>query len=763
MVTSMMVVKADAGSPVLPAIVPRPASLQLAPGSFVLSKSTRIVVGTDDPEVRTIAAYLADRCARETGLHVPVVGAAKHLADPSITLALDPRLADTLGPEGYQLDVSPTRVLLHAARPAGLFHGVQTLRQLVEQATPAVNQPRSTTGRLSDALTIPALRINDKPRYRWRGMLLDCGRHFMDKQFVKRYIDLLAYHKMNVLHWHLTEDQGWRIEIKKYPKLTEIGAWRKATRDNEQPRKGDLYGGYYTQDDIREIVAYAASRYITVVPEIEMPGHCVAALAAYPELSCTGGPFQVRTRWGIAADVYCAGNDQTFEFLQNVLTEVMDLFPAAYIHIGGDECLKRRWKKCPKCQARIKAEGLKDENELQSYFIRRIEKFLNAHNRRLIGWDEILEGGLAPNATVQSWRGMRGALAAATAGHDVISSPTSHCYLDYAQYRAPGEPTNMGYLTLERCYSFEPTPAQLAPEQARHVLGLEGNMWTEHAAQNRIDWQVFPRLCALCEVGWTPKRQRNYEDFARRMRTHYRRLDQMGVHYFVAPANCVSRETTFTESADVVLDNPLGFGTVRVTLDGSDPTPDSPAYRGPIHLTHSATVKTRTWLPSGHTSPVAVYEFRKLRPLEPVQAPDARPGLHYELYHGRWRLLPDFDTLTPLATGVTPKIDLSMRKRDNDFALRLRGLIEVPADGTYTFYLTSDDGSVLKLHGETVVNNDGLHAPTTREGQVILKAGKHPIEVTFFQVGGARRLRLGYAGPGIEPTEVPAKAYTHQP
>jgi hexosaminidase len=345
----------------------------------------------------------------------------------------------------------------------------------------------------------------------------------MSKEFIKRYIDLLAYHKMNVFHWHLTEDQGWRIEIKKYPKLTQIGAWRGP--DDER------YGGLYTQDDVREIVAYARSHYVTIVPEIELPGHCTAALAAYPELSCTGGPFEVSRRWGIHKEIYCAGNDETFAFLEGVLSEVIELFPSEYVHIGGDEVPKDRWKGCPKCQARIKAEGLAGEDELQSYFIRRIEKYLNSRGRRLIGWDEILEGGLAPHATVQSWRGMDGAIAAARAGHDVIVSPTSHCYLNFPQEPDPSAPEWMGLIALEQIYSFEPTPPELTAEQARHVLGGEGNVWTEYAPQERVDYQAFPRLCALAEVLWSPKGQRDWDDFQERMTVHYRRLDALGVQY----------------------------------------------------------------------------------------------------------------------------------------------------------------------------------------------------------------------------------------
>jgi hexosaminidase len=505
-----------------PAIVPRPAEMQIQPGVFCqLAPDLRVVFHVNDAEVRAVARYLATELSTRTGWPVtavgPTAGSKRRPGGAEIELAIHAR--PELGQEGYALDVTPQGIKLQAGKARGLSRGVQTLRQLLTTVD-VENASRSSTRR---AWHVPCLTIRDKPRFRWRGMLLDCGRHFMSKEFIKRYIDLLAYHKMNVFHWHLTEDQGWRIEIKKYPKLTQIGAWRGP--DDER------YGGLYTQDDVREIVAYARSHYVTIVPEIELPGHCTAALAAYPELSCTGGPFEVSRRWGIHKEIYCAGNDETFAFLEGVLSEVIELFPSEYVHIGGDEVPKDRWKGCPKCQARIKAEGLAGEDELQSYFIRRIEKYLNSRGRRLIGWDEILEGGLAPHATVQSWRGMDGAIAAARAGHDVIVSPTSHCYLNFPQEPDPSAPEWMGLIALEQIYSFEPTPPELTAEQARHVLGGEGNVWTEYAPQERVDYQAFPRLCALAEVLWSPKGQRDWDDFQERMTVHYRRLDALGVQY----------------------------------------------------------------------------------------------------------------------------------------------------------------------------------------------------------------------------------------
>lgn len=593
--------------PDVPPVVPRPAIFeQRWPGtSFRVKPTTPILLGRGADEIRPLAESLAELLGRYVGgkLTVREVQPKEKFRGKIIVTLTgeDPKLGDQV----YYLGARPDLFTIGGTNPSQVFYAIQTLRQILPPETLVDGVPSPLPG----GLRIPSGRIVDYPRYRWRGMLLDCGRHFMPKELIKRYIDLLAFHKMNVLHWHLTEDQGWRIEIKKYPKLTEIGAWRKATREDEQPRKGDLYGGYYTQEDIREIVAYAQSRFVTVVPEIEMPGHCMAALASYPELSCTGGPFEVMTRWGISPDVYCAGNDETFEFLEGVLTEVMELFPSEYIHIGGDEVIKDRWKACPKCQARMRAEGLKNEEELQSWFIRRIEKFLNAHGRRLIGWDEILEGGLAPNATVQSWRGMEGAIAAARAGHDVIASPTSHCYLDYAQVRLPGEPTRMGFIDLRTAYSFEPTPPRLSDEEARHILGLEGNMWTEHAPPERVDYQVFPRLCALAEVAWSPPEARDWDDFQRRMKVHYRRLDALGVAYFIPPPECRPSERTFAEDVTVRLSNPFERGEIHYTLDGTEPGPASPRYTEPIRLTATTTIKARLVLGNGRTSNVATFEF----------------------------------------------------------------------------------------------------------------------------------------------------------
>jgi len=511
-------------------LVPLPEKVEQYAGNFILGPETKILYAAGNEELQSIALFLSELIGPATGyaLEVSETDMGKR-SNYSITLLLDPETIEH--DEGYSLSVESKSVLITGRAPAGVFYGIQTLRQLLPEQVEMENTVEGVEW------IAPCVEILDKPRFPYRGLHLDVGRHFFPASFIKRYIDLMALHKMNYFHWHLTEDQGWRIEINKYPKLTEVGAYRDETlvghaRQRPQEYDGERYGGFYTQEEIKEVVEYAAQHYITVIPEIEMPGHSQAALAAYPELGCTGGPYEVATRWGVYGEVFCAGNEQTFEFLENVFLEVIELFPGQYIHIGGDECPKVRWEECEKCQARIKEEGLADEHELQSYFIRRIEEFLIAHDRKLIGWDEILEGGLAPEATVMSWRGTEGGIAAAKEHHDVIMTPTSHCYLDYYQGDRETEPLAIGgYLSLDTVYSYEPVPEGLTEEEAKFILGTQGNVWTEYMeTPEHVEYMVYPRACALAEIGWTPKRNKNFENFLDRMEGHYKRLQTMNVN-----------------------------------------------------------------------------------------------------------------------------------------------------------------------------------------------------------------------------------------
>lgn len=511
-----------------PALVPVPVRVQLAQGTFELTASTVVVA---EPGAEAEAAQLAAALRVPTGFALPVK--AQAAGPPTIELRLDRSLPSRLGTEGYRLSVTPDRVLIQAAGEAGLFYGGVSFRQLLPAAVFSTNRVRPVP---EGGWRAPGVEIEDWPQFAWRGLLLDVARHFMPPDFIKKLVDLMALHKLNSLQLHLTDDQGWRLEIRKYPRLTGVGAFRK-----ESPRKGDRNQGdgtpygpfFYTQGQVRELVAYAAARHVTLVPEIEMPGHFLAALAAYPELSCRGGPFEVRTRWGIEPDILCPGNDAAVAFAQGVLAEVVELFPSRFIHIGGDEAPRDRWKACPKCQARLKAEGLKTEAQLQTWFNQRLEDFLVRHGRRLIGWDEILEGGLTRGAAVMSWRGTAGGLAAAQAGHDVVMSPTSHCYFDYAQARGPGEPECIGgFIPLATVYGFEPIPPGLPESKHRHILGAQGNLWTEFMwTPQDVEYFAFPRAVALAEVLWSPAAHRRFDEFLARLEAHLKRLDMRQVNY----------------------------------------------------------------------------------------------------------------------------------------------------------------------------------------------------------------------------------------
>ncbi|MBE0666927.1 MAG: family 20 glycosylhydrolase, partial [Bacteroidales bacterium] len=574
----------------VPSVIPQPVQLTTQKGSFTLTQSAVINYSGSEYSAGE-ASYLAEMLRPATGYALKT----EEGTGGSINLVIDTTLA--WQPEEYRLTVSRKQVILTACAPAGLSRGMQTIRQLLPVAT----ENRSVTG--GEKWTIPCVTIVDYPRFYWRGMHLDVSRHFFDAEFIKRYIDILAMHKMNVFHWHLVDDQGWRIEIKKYPRLTEVGAWRVDREDKpwnsrpaQLPGEKATYGGFYTQDEIKDIVAYAAERHINIVPEIEMPAHVGSAMAAYPEFSCTGGPFTVPPGgvWPIT-DIYCAGKDETFTFLEDVLTEVMDLFPSPYIHIGGDEADKTEWKRCPLCQARIRKEGLKDEAELQSYFIKRMEAFVSSKGRHLIGWDEILEGGLAPGAAVMSWQGFEGGIAAAKAGHNVVMTPVSHCYFNIYQGDPATEPASYrGLLTLKKVYSFEPVPAELNEEEAEYVIGAQGCLWTEYVTDGRTaEYMILPRMTALSEVVWSAPESRNWERFNDRLVKMMERFDAMGVNCSKGSYR-VDMTASYNEKTNSIileLTSEQPSPGIRYTTDGSDPDSSSALYENPLLVTVTTTVK----------------------------------------------------------------------------------------------------------------------------------------------------------------------------
>ncbi len=691
----------------VPAIIPKPAQMAMQAGVFAYSKDTRIFTESH-AELQLLADGFSAWLQRSAGWR-PVVEPAGSAAMNGVRLLLDAQL-QRLGPEGYRLKIAPDGIVIASMAPQGIFYGLQTLKQLFPAAWEGAQRDAPA------AVQLPCLEIEDQPRYAWRGMMLDVARHFQPKEVVLRFIDHLAALKMNTFHWHLTDDQGWRIEIKKYPRLTEVGAWRVdrsgqhwSKRPPQQPDEIPNYGGYYTQAEIREVVAYARERFITIVPEIEMPAHAMAALAAYPQYSCTGGPFTVPTGsvWPIS-QIYCGGNDSTFLFLEDVLDEVIDLFPGIFIHVGGDEADKGEWKKCQKCQARIRQEGLKDEAELQSFFIKRMERFLSSRNRRLIGWDEILEGGLAHQATVMSWRGMEGGIQAAQSGHDVVMSPTSHCYFDYYQGSADTEPLAIGgYVPLEKVYEFEPTPEELNAEQSRHILGAQANLWTEFiTTPQHAEYMLFPRLLALAEVVWSPKEARQWDDFIVRVFSWLPRLDAAGIHYArsIFKISAAVTSEPGRSGITVQLGTPVPEAQIHYTLDGTEPHPGSPRFDKPLYIKKTSDLKAVLYHNGERMGTVLNQTFlihqASGKKIELMQRPSRRyagrgpftliDGLHGSLSHvdGHWLGFEASDMEAVIDLGKP----LSIRGVKTTFLENRDSWIFLPLTVEYAF---SEDGRVF--------------------------------------------------------------------
>ena len=570
-----------------PSIIPQPVKYESKPGNFTVNADTKLRYKGSDRELKKLAHFFTCYIKGISGFELK-----KGAKDENV---IELKIANTigLGEEGYQLTVGPEKILLEANTTAGIFYGMQSLFQMLPQI------------RTNAALVVPAMEVFDFPRFNYRGMHLDVSRHFFSADLVKEYIDLISQYKMNTFHWHLVDDQGWRIEINKYPELTKKGAWRVDQNhlvwsDRPQAQEGEeaKYGGFYTQEQIKDIIEYAALRQVTVIPEIEMPGHVASAIASYPNLSCVQKPQLPLTggNYSGAASNYCAGNEEVFTFLEGVLDEVTALFPSKYIHIGGDEVDKTSWKTCPRCQARIKAEGLKNEDELQSYFMRRMEKYLAGKGRRIIGWDEILEGGLAPNATVMSWRGEAGGIEAAKMGHDVIMTPGNPVYFDHYQAGPEGEPLAIGgFNTLKKVYSYEPVPKELSDDEAKHVLGAQANLWAEYiTTAGHVEYMILPRMPALAEVVWSQKESKNWDDFNRRLQYHLKAYGQKGLHY--SPGNYTVEIKPVSENGKlaVTLATEAMNGEIFYTLDGSTPTMQSLKYQRPVAIDSSLVLKAIT-------------------------------------------------------------------------------------------------------------------------------------------------------------------------
>jgi hexosaminidase len=617
-------------------LIPLPAQLDQADGSFQVDEKTPIVVADHDASTRHTADYLADLIGHTRGLHLHVTqGVATATA---IVLQRDPH-APVANSEGYSLDVTPQGIRITARDDAGLFHGAITLWQLL---TPDAQQ---------GTVVVPALHIRDQPRFVWRGLMLDSVRHFQSVAEVEKLLDQMAQHKLNVFHWHLTDDQGWRIEIKRYPELTRIGAWR-TPPDAGHEGEPKTYGGFYTQDQIRQIVAYADARYITVVPEIDMPGHAQAAVAAYPQIGVTGKRPSVSVNWGVNPYLYNV-DDATFGFVDNVLDEVMAMFPSRYIHVGGDEAVKDQWQASPTVQAKLRALGVKDEDALQGWFIGRVGKYLATHGRRLVGWDEILDGGVPADATVMSWRGGQGAIKAAQQGHDVVLSPAPGLYFDQLQSDRPDEIAGRAPVQdLASVYAFEPVPKELDALQAKHVLGAQANVWTEHMpTMAHVEHAVFPRLDALSEVDWSAAKSRDWHGFLGRLPAQFARYRAQGIGYAdsaFAPDVGVDRDAALASgTAEVTLSDQVGAGALHYTLDGSVPDLHSPLYHAPFAAKLPVTVRAATFAVDGSVlaSPRQhVLDQASLLSLDGNAMPNC-PGSDFRL---RVQPMPDATSLAPV-------------------------------------------------------------------------------------------------------------------
>lgn len=709
-------------------IIPTPQSLVQHDGFFRLGSNTAIAAAS--PEAKTVAEFFAAKMRTATGLNIQVAEKG------NIQLSVDPSL-DVANDEGYTLDVTKDGAVVVAKTAQGLFYGMQSFLQLLPAE---IESPSKVNG---IAWQAPAVSIKDAPRFGYRGIMLDPCRHFMPVENVKKYLDVLSLFKMNRMHWHLTDDQGWRIEIKKYPKLTEIASKR---IDGE----GTEHSGYYTQEEIKEIVKYAADRFITVVPELELPGHEMAAIAAYPNLSCIGEQGTPRVIWGVEDIVMCPGKEDMFTFLQDVIDEMVPLFPSEYFHIGGDECPKISWKNCPLCQKRIKEEGLKAdskhsaEERLQSYVIQRMEKYLATKGKKIIGWDEILEGGLAPSATVMSWRGEDGGIAAALMDHTVIMTPGGNgMYLDAYQGDSKIEPVTIGgYTLLEKTYSYDPIPDTLvAMGKSNYILGVQGNTWSEYMYDEaKRDYMVFPRILAVAEIGWTNLDRKDYKDFERRIENAYVRLDGHAINYHIPQPEQPNGSCNFVAFTDKAS---LEFKTTRpikmvYTLDGSEPTPASTAYTAPIEITETTTLKIASVLPSGKMSPIRTIQVEKQSLAPAKEVAKTTPGLNMEVTDGMYLNVKELEAaqketkksvikdLKEIRSVV--KTSESMRGV-NQYAAVAAGYVNIPEDGVY--FISSDLEEVW-IDGKLLVNNGGEVKRFSRhDSSVALAKGLHEIKAVF--------------------------------
>jgi hexosaminidase len=729
-------------------LIPYPSELVTGKGEFIITPGTGIVYDTKDGFEQALTEL--------SGL----IPSGRSLPRPSTKVIELQKDAGITSPEGYHIAITEQKVLLKAGAPAGMFRAVQTIRQLLPHSI----EKRSA----SPTLRLPALTITDEPAYAWRGIHLDVARHFFSISYLEKLIDLMALYKLNKLHLHLTDDQGWRIEIKKYPALTEQGAWRtfdkndsfcmRLQKDNPDmaiepkhivQRKGKtLYGGFYTQQQMKALVQYAAARYIDIIPEVDMPGHMMAAIHAFPDLSCEGG-----SQWGeLFSTPVCPCRESTFDFAQNVFTEIMDVFPSEYIHLGADEVDRKSWAQSPLCRRLMEKEGLKTTAELQSYFVKRMERFFQSKGRKLIGWDEILEGGISSTANVMYWRTWvpEAPVSAARNGNRVIMSPGNPLYFD----NLPDAHS------LSNIYEFKVVPEKLPADDAKYIIGAQANLWTERVpSENRADYLYFPRLLALAERVWST--QPDLSSFLQRLPAHYNRLEALRVHYRLPDLTGFAENNVFTDSTILDIKKPLPNLTLRYTTDGSIPVIASRALNKPLVIKHPATIKVAAFTARGLRGDIYTLNYKKEALLEPLTVAHVTPGLQCKYYKKYFLNTLGMKTHQPDSQFIVSGAVVPPAIRAPSFGLQYSGYIDIPETGIYSFYLLCDDGGTLTIGDKEVVNNDGQHAPQERSGQVALKKGLHPFLLNFIEGGGGFTLQLKYSKGSGSAMPVPDSFFKH--
>jgi hexosaminidase len=733
-----------------PNIIPKPQKIQMQDGNFFFSNHVNIRYVVSDSILSPAIGIFQHLFNEKANFRLKVNDPKE--AKKTIWINIDQKLAV----EAYSLQIFPDSMVLIAADRAGVFYGLMSLYQSIEKQ--------------GKHITAPCMSIHDEPAFRWRGMHLDVSRHFYTVDEIKKLLNAMSLLKLNRFHWHLTDDQGWRIEIKKYPRLTEVGSSRSETLEGHAAKWPETYDGkevkgFYTQEQIKEVVAYAQARQIMVVPEIEMPGHAIAALAAYPQYACTKGPFKVWGKWGVNPEVFCAGNEKTYDFLEDILDEVCELFPGKYIHIGGDECPKIRWEHCSKCQKKMADEQLKNTDELQAYFTNRIEKYLNSKGKTAVGWDEILDGGAPSRALIMSWRGEEGGIAAANAGNDVVMTPNASVYFDHYQDRLYEPLAIAGLTDLSEVYYYQPIPKNMKTGR-EHVLGAQAQLWTEYIVGNKqLEYMIFPRLIALAEVLWTAEDARNYADFQKRLSYWYLNLDRMDINYRIDyPHGYNQVNSTLGHSFDVELSSDNSKAKIYYTINGFDPDDQSLQYTESIHLKmpEDSVLKSIAILPNGKRSHIHSGVFKHVDLQKDTLLVGLQAGLNYSLFQAEFSSAKDVSQAKPIKQAVVQTIEIPDTLSNHEFfGLSYSGFIKVPENDLYNFYLTSDDGAILSIDGEQIVNNDGFHYDSEKMGQIALKAGYHAIKMEYFQGQYGVLLNLQLSNSQRAKQEIPSSWLWH--